>query len=68
MNSRLAYATIYVFLNAERNRRKAHYAEQLQLVPQTQECDEALTALEWLRQAASVPGPVTDTPDQIALL
>jgi hypothetical protein len=61
MTPRDAYRTLHTTLSAERDMREFLFRGQpARLKLKLAEIDDALTALEWLRQAAGLPEPATE--------
>lgn len=62
MNATTAYRRVLKFIQDERRMREYVFRNQpMKIDGKLADADEALTALEWLRQAASVPD-LDDTP------
>lgn len=62
MNTTIAYKRVFKFINDERRMREYVFRNApLKIDAKLNDADEALSALEWLRQAASVPN-LDDTP------
>lgn len=63
MTAATAYQTIFKFIAKERAMREYVFKNQpAKRADKLAECDETLTALEWLRQAASVPAADVSEP------
>jgi len=68
MTGYTAYRRILKFINDEREMRARVFRNQpMKIGAKLADADEALTALEWLRQAASVTKPSPPTHDQRSL-